>query len=267
MSLSRRQFFISSCLAFLAACAGANQLSPAKNSTTLIVSAAASLQGAIEAIGDVYTQENLAKTVQVSIVHNFGSSGSLQQQIEQGAPVDVFISAAPKQMDALQEKDLLRNETRRDLLNNRIVLITPLDVESVSSFEDLITNTVNKVSIGDPNSVPAGEYARETLAALGLYETLQEQQRLVFAKDVRQVLSYVALGNVEAGLVYATDAATSAQVQPIMTAPEGTHQPIIYPVAVVKQTQNPQAAQQFVEFLSSDAAAVIFAEFGFSMVQ
>lgn len=223
----------------------------------LTVSAAASLQDVMKEIQSIHRQEQPNAT----ITYNFGSSGSLQQQIEQGAPVDVFISAAQKQMDALQQKNLLLTDTRKDLLRNQVVLVTSKNASNISDFKDLTSEEVNRVSIGDPQSVPAGQYGREVLTYLNLYESLKP--KLVFAKDVRQVLTYVETGNVDAGIVYATDAKTSDQVNVMVTAPENSHSPIIYPVAVLRDSKNADAAREFVQFLSSDAAKAVFEKYGF----
>jgi molybdate transport system substrate-binding protein len=213
----------------------------------------------MKAIAPLYTQEQ----AHVIITYNFGSSGSLQQQIEQGAPVDVFLSAAPKQMNALQEKDLLLTETRKDLLKNSIVLVTPKDKTNLSNFKELTIDKVSKIAIGDPESVPAGQYGKEVLTSLNLYKPIQS--KLVFAKDVRQVLSYVETGNVEAGLVYATDANVSDNVKVVATASETSHAPIIYPVAVLKESKHPDSAKAFVQFLSTEPAKNVFKAYGFNL--
>jgi molybdate transport system substrate-binding protein len=228
-------------------------------SVTLTVSAAASLQDAMKAIGSAYSQEK----PNVSITYNFGSSGSLQQQIEQGAPVDVFISAALKQMNALQQKNLLLTDTRKDLLKNQVVLVAPKQATAISDFKDLSDTKVSKIAIADPQSVPAGQYGKEVLTSLNLFDPLKP--KFVFAKDVRQVLSYVETGNVDAGFVYITDAKTSDKVKVVATASEASHSPIIYPVAVLKDSKNAGAAKEFVQFLSSDPAKALFEKYGFIM--
>ncbi len=223
----------------------------------LTISAAASLQDAMSMIQLVYEEANPG----VTLTYNFGSSGSLQQQIEQGAPVDIFLSASPKQMDALEKKDLLLEGTRTELLKNSIVLVTPADKATVSGFEDLDKETVHRLSIGEPDSVPAGQYGKETLESLGLYDTVQS--KIVFAKDVRQVLTYVETGNVEAGLVYSSDAERSEQVQIVAVAPDGSHAPIVYPGAVLIDSANPDGAATFLDFLGTAEAIAIFENFGF----
>ena len=256
--MRKRWWFIGfSLIALTTACqisTPTNQVAP---TATLTVSVAASLQEAMEAIEPLYEQQ----FPEIHIIYNFGSSGSLQHQIEQGAPVDVFISAAPKQMDALEEKSLLLDKTWKNLLKNQIVLITPRANNKVANFQDLTENGVQKIALGHPESVPAGEYAKEVLENLKLYNELIS--KLVFAKNVRQVLFYVETGNVEGGFVYATDAKISDKVKIVATAPENSHSPIIYPVAVIKSSQYPEAAKAFIQFLLSNSAQAIFEKYGF----
>lgn len=224
---------------------------------TLTVSAAASLKDALQAIQPLYGQQQ----PQVQLTYNFGASGSLQRQIEQGAPVDVFISAAAKQMDALQQNGLLVDSTRQNLLKNQVVLIVPKDADAVTGFQDLVSDRVKKVAIGEPQSVPAGKYAQEVLTSFKIFQLLQP--KLVFGKDVRQVLSYVETGNVDAGIVYKTDGKRSNQVKMVATAPETSHSPVLYAIAVVKASKNTAAAKEFVQFLSGSAAGAVFEKSGF----
>jgi len=223
----------------------------------LTISAAASLREAMAEIQSLYRQAQPNAT----LTFNFGSSGSLQQQIEQGAPVDIFISAAPKQMDALEKKNLLLSDTRQNSLSNEIVLITGKNAANISGFPDLTSDEVNKVSIGNPESVPAGQYGQEVLTSLKLFDSLK--RKLVLAKDVRQVLSYVETGNVDAGLVYASDLQTSDRIRIAATAPAGSHSPIIYPAAVLRDSKNADAAREFAQFLSGDQAKATFERYGF----
>ncbi|EAW37179.1 molybdate ABC transporter substrate-binding protein [Lyngbya sp. PCC 8106] len=229
--------------------------------TELIVSAAASLTDAINAIQPIYEQENPA----VKLTYNLASSGSLQQQIEQGAPVDVFISAAPKQMNALEEKELLLSGTRQNLLKNEMVLIVPKAENQVKSFEDLTTDSVEKIAVGEPESVPAGKYAQEVLTSLNLLETVQPKE--VYAKNVRQVLTYVESGNVDAGIVYSSDAKISDKVKIVATAPAESHSPIIYPVAVIQSSKNPEVAKDFIQFLDREQSKAVFEQYGFGIVE
>lgn len=226
-------------------------------SVNLTVSAAISLTGALQDIKSLYLQSHK----NITITYNFGASGSLEQQIEQGAPVDVFISAAAKQMDTLQQKKLLISETRKNLLTNRLVLITPKNALSLSNFTELARPQVQRIAIGEPKSVPAGEYAQEFLRNIKILD--QVKPKLIYGNNVRQVLTYVETGNVNAGIVYATDAKQSNRVQVAATAAENLHSPIVYPVAVIKRSQNAAAAIDFVQFLSSNTAKAVFKKYGF----
>ena len=234
-------------------------------SVTLTVSVAASVQDAMKEVQKAYQ----AEAPHVSVTYNFGSSGSLAQQIAHGAPVDVFLSASNRWMDELETKGQLAEGSHQKLLQNTMVLIVPkgntTNRVNIDGFSDLEADSLSKVAIGEPESVPAGGYAREVLTTFNLFELLQS--KVVFGKDVRQVLSYVATGNVDAGLVYATDALVSDQVQVVAIAPATSHAPIVYPVAVVKDRPNVEAAQAFVDFLASETVAKIFAKYGFSMAE
>ncbi|MGF1479946.1 MAG: molybdate ABC transporter substrate-binding protein [Cyanophyceae cyanobacterium] len=235
--------------------------SQATPSTQLTVSAAASLQEAMEGIKPLY-QKAYPET---EIIYNFASSGSLQRQIEQGAPVDVFISAAPQQMDSLEDRGLLLSETRRDLLQNQMVLIVPPGNKSSlnDDFADLTTKELTTIALGEPESVPAGKYAQEVLTSYNIADAVNS--KAVYGTDVRQVLNYVATANADAGIVYRTDAQGSA-VEIVATAPENTHSPVIYPIAVIQDSDNPEAATELVEFLATPAAQAVFEEHGFVAV-
>jgi molybdate transport system substrate-binding protein len=228
------------------------------HTATLTVSAAASLQDALRATADAYQRQDPRAP---KVDFNFGASGALAQQIEQGAPVDLFLSAAPPPMDRLAAKDLLLPGTRRDLLRNSIVLIVPAHHAELT-FGGLAAPEVKQVALGDPASVPAGDYGRQVLTSLGIWERVQP--KLVLAKDVRQVLAYVATGNVDAGIVYATDARQSPDVRVADVAPEGSHKPVVYPVAIVASTHDAAAARDFLAFLEGPAARAIFTARGFA---
>jgi len=223
----------------------------------ITVSAAVSLKDTLEAIARLYHDANPDTVVHL----NPGASGTLQRQIEQGAPVDVFISASPAEMDGLESRHLILSDTRRDLVKNSVVLIVPKGQPSVHSFRDLTDPRVKVIAIGDPQSVPAGAYAKQVLSHFGVYDTLKP--KFVFAKDVRQVLTYVETGNADAGIVYSTDARTSQRVSVVATAPEDSHSPVVYPVAVIAGSGNPEAAKAFVQFLLSSKSAQVFEQYGF----
>ena len=256
----RREFLGLSLGALLSACAAASLESRDSSSVNLTISVAASLQDAIKDIGNLYSQQ----VPTVELTYNFGSSGSLQQQIEQGAPVDIYIPAAEYNMDVLEQKNLLLSNTRRNLLQNEVVLITSKNNSELEGFTELQRDFVRKIAIGAPDSVPAGKYAKEVLDSLKLSKSLED--KFIFAKDVRQVLAYVETGNVEAGMVYSTDVRVSEQVKIIQTAPINSHSPIIYPVAIVEHSKQPEIAQEFIQFLLSNEAKNAFIKYGFSRV-
>ena len=263
--LMKRKQFLSLGLTLLVtlvtACNASTSSQQGASQVTLTVSVASSVQDVMKVIQPLFQKEN----PKIDIIYNFGSSGSLQQQIEQGAPVDVFISAAPKQMNALQQQELLLTETRKNLLENSVVLVTPKDETETVTFETLVTTNLDKVALGDPSSVPAGQYGKEVLTSLKAYDKLTP--KLVFGKDVRQVLFYVETGNVDAGIVYRTDAKISDKVKVVAKAPQGSHSPIVYPIAVIKDSKHPDEAKEFVDFLLSEKAAQVFEEYGFNMAQ
>lgn len=232
--------------------------SPVSSSATLTVSAAASLKDAMEQVQPLYNQQKS----NVKLTYNFGSSGALQRQIEQGAGADVFVSAATKQMDALEKQGLLLEGTRKNLLKNQLVLIVPQNSTVVTDFKDLTKPTVKKIALGEPKSVPAGEYAQQVLTNLKILD--QVKPKAVYAKDVRQALNYVESGNVDAGIVYLSDAKSSPKVKIVATAADNTHSPIVYPVAVIKSSKYPDAAKDFVQFLSGEQAKAVFEKQGFA---
>ena len=237
---------------------GSSAPAPAVASVDLTVSAAISLKDALDEIARLYHIENPGVVIHL----NLGASGTLQQQIEQGAPVDIFISASPAQMDGLVSHNLVLSDTRKDLVRNTVVLIAPKDRAGVRNFQDLAGSSVKVIAIGDPRSVPAGKYAQEVLAHFGLFDALKP--KFVFAKDVRQVLTYVETGNADAGIVYATDARASTRVSVVATAPEDSHAPVVYPVAVVAGSKNAQAARKLIDFLLGPGCADVFRKLGFT---
>ncbi len=233
-----------------------------KKAVTLNLSVAASLTDAMEEIAELYKDEQ----AHVTIEYNFGSSGALQQQIEQGAPTDIFMSAAAKQMNELEEKELLLEGTRVDLLQNELVLVVPKGFTGVAEFTDLTKEEVKLIAIGDPESVPAGKYAQEAFTELGIWDELESGEKLMMAKDVREVLAYVETEAVQAGAVYRTDAQISEKVDVAAVAPEGSHAPVIYPVAVIKDSAQPEEAQKLLEFLKGSKAKKVLENYGFKVL-
>ncbi|MGA2160352.1 MAG: molybdate ABC transporter substrate-binding protein [Dehalococcoidia bacterium] len=228
---------------------------------TLNISAAASLTDVVKEINTAYVQAKPG----VTITPNFGGSGTLRVQIENGAPVDIFISAAQDQMDMLQKKQLIIDDMRRNLLANKIVLVVPAAGSStVTNFEDLAKQYVRKVAIGDPKSVPAGAYAQQVFQQLGITDAVKA--KLVLGGDVRQVLTYVESGDVDAGVVYATDARGSNKVKVVAIAPDEINRKVIYPVAVIKASKVAPAAKEYEDFLFGSQAKAIFEKYGFTVL-
>ena len=231
-----------------------------KEETELLVAAAASLKNA-------YEEELIpmfeAQYPGVIVTGVYDSSGKLQTQIEEGLEADVFMSAATKQMDALNEKGLIAEDTIADLLENKIVLIVPTGNEAgLEAFEDI--EKASSIALGDPASVPAGQYAEEALTSLGIWDRIQD--KVSFGTNVTEVLNQVAASSADAGIVYATDAASMAeQVDVIAEAPEESlKKKVIYPVAVLKGSAHSEEAADFVEFLKTEEAMNVFEAYGFS---
>jgi molybdate transport system substrate-binding protein len=267
--MKRRLFLALSTLAFITPGIGCSPSAPTPTPSAiappneaavqLTISVAASVKDAMADIQTAYEAEN--PTVQVT--YNFGSSGSLAQQILQGAPTDIFLSASQKWMDELEDRNQIVENSRHNLLRNSLVLVVLQDRTDITGFSDLANDTISRVAIGEPESVPAGQYAKEALITLNLFDSLQS--RLTFGKDVWQVLSYVETGNVDAGLIYATDAKVSDRVKVVAIASPNTHSPITYPISIVADSEQIEAAQSFIEFLSSDRAIEIFDSYGFTV--
>jgi molybdate transport system substrate-binding protein len=227
----------------------------------LTISAAASLKNALEEIKGMYLNEKPNAKVAIT----YGGSGTLQQQIEQGAPVDVFLSAATSNMNNLKGKGLLDNGTIKNILKNKVVLIAPTASKlTIKDFSAAAAGGVKKIALGEPVTVPAGKYAQQVFA---YYKNLDAvKAKAVYAKDVTEVLTWVASGNVDLGVVYSTDAKSSTKVKILATAPEASHDPVVYPGAVVKSTDQPVAAKDFLHYLTSDKAEGVFEKYGFSVI-
>lgn len=226
----------------------------------LTVSAAASLTDALQEIQENYE----AKTSGMKLHFNFGASGALQQQIEQGAPVDLFLSAASKNMNALVDKKLIKPDQQKDLLANELIVITATEPSiSVQEAKDLLNTDIQKIAIGIPESVPAGKYAQEALTNAGVWDDIQS--KLVQAKDVRQVLQYVETGNADAGVVYKTDALSTDQVKIAYTVDPALYTPITYPIGIVQATTHAKEAEQLYNYLQSKEAMDVFMKYGFSV--
>ena len=229
----------------------------------ILVAAAASLKNAYEEeLIPMFEEQNPG----VTVTGTYDSSGKLQTQIEEGLEADVFMSAATTQMDALNEEGMIASDTITNLLENKIVLIVPSSSElGLASFEDIAK--AESIALGDPASVPAGQYAQEALTNLGIWDSIKD--KVSFGTNVTEVLNQVAAASADAGIVYATDAASMAdQVTVIAEAPEGSlAEPVIYPVAVVANSAHPDEANAFVDFLKTDEAMAVFESYGFSAGQ
>jgi len=196
------------------------------------------------------------------VVPTFNASGQLAAQIRAGAPIDVFLSAGFREIDDLAARQLIDTNTRVAFAGNELVLIVPVNARStVKTFDDLVGPGVKRVAIGQPKVVPAGLYARQAFESLELTQALEA--RLVFGQSVRQVLDYVAHGEVDAGVVYRTDAATTQDVRVVAKADPSTHQPIEYLAVVVSGSKNSAEAKRFVEFLTRAESQELFSKRGF----
>lgn len=245
-------------LVFLSAFISVGYCPAAQKGGEILVSAAISLK---EAFGEISSM--FEKQAGIRVRFNFGASGLLQKQIETGAPVDVFASAGEKQMDDLQTKGLIISETRRNFAGNTLVLIVPAQPKTtLRSFADLARSEIGRVAIGSPKTVPAGQYAEEALRNLKLWDALQP--RLVLAENVRQVLDYVTRGEVDAGIVYASDMArVHGEAVIAAYAPKGSYSPIQYPIAVIKETGNRADAQRFIDLIISSTGQAVLKKYGF----
>lgn len=250
-------------VAAMAVCAVSGCASDTKEEETILVAAAASLK-------NVYEEELIPmfeeKYENVTVEGTYDSSGKLQTQIEEGIDADIFMSAATTQMTALDEEGLIASDTIVNLLENKIVLIVPSDSQlNLTSFEDIAT--VDSIALGDPESVPAGQYAKEALTNLNIWDSIQS--KVSFATNVTEVLNQVAEASADAGIVYATDAASmSDKVKVIAEAPEGSlAEKVIYPVAVLKNSEHSETAKAFVEFLQTDEAIAAFEKYGFTVAE
>jgi len=225
----------------------------------LLVSAAASLTDAFKEIGKAYEQKHPGLTVRF----NFAATGPLLQQIEQGAPVDVFASADQQSMDKAEKGGFIEPASRADFTGNGLVLITPADATEVKGLADLQSAKVLKISIGNPESVPVGRYTKAALEKQGVWESLAP--KMVNGSSVKQVLEYVMRGEVEAGFVFATDAAIAKdKVRVVAELP--TVKPVIYPVAVVAASAKKTQAQAFVDYLKGLEGQAVLVKYGFKKI-
>ncbi len=236
--------------AMVAAVSGCLSGKPTDNKPVEItVSAASSLSDAFKDIGTEFQKNH----PEVNINFNFGASGTLEKQIEQGAPVDMFAGASQLEMDLLDGKGLIIKDTRTNFTRNKLVIIAPsnLTIEGLKS--------VNKIAIGNPKTVPAGRYAQAFLENAGIYEMMKP--KLILAENVRQALDYVERGEVDAGFVYFSDTLKSnMSVSPLN---ESLYPPIVYPIAVINDSHQPAISRQFIEYVRSNEGQTILRKYGF----
>lgn len=241
---------------FLSGCAKITGSSnrPAERSVT--VCAAASLKDPLTKIQPLFEEKKNTK-----LVLNFASSGTLQKQIEEGASADLFISAGKNQMDELEKEKLIDKDTRKDILQNRLVLVVSNDYKNkIKNISDL-KNLKVRVSIGEIKTVPAGLYAAESLNSLGMWDELKEN--IIYGKDVKQVLTYVENGDVGAGIVYLTDAADLKNSFICQVFDDDIHSPIVYPAAIISGSKNKASAKDFLNYLKGEDSLDIFEQYGF----
>jgi len=240
-------------LAGLLICAGAS-------AETIRVGIAISLKEAMGDIAKVFEDESKDK-----LEFTFGSSGQIEAQIKNGADIDVFISAANKQVDELTKEGLAVAETQRIVARNTVVLVVPASAKDApSSFESLAMDNVKKIAIGEPKTVPAGNYAMQVLKNLRLVDKTAD--KIVYGANVRQVLSYVERGEVSAGIVYSSDAKISGdKVKIVATAKPDWHEPVVYPAIMIRASKKQASARWFLEYLGSDKAKSALRDKGFSV--
>lgn len=231
-----------------------------ERSITLTVSAAASLRGSLEELRPIFEREH----PQVEIVFNFGSSGSLQKQIEQGVAVDLFLSAGKQQIVQLIEAQMIDGEDRVDFIENQLVVIVPSGASYVpGNVQELQHDSIRSIAVGEPDAVPLGMYTKQVLDHEQLWSKLRS--KMVFAKDAAQVLTYVASGNVDAGFVYLSDGISTNKVHIAETIDSAWHDRITYSAAILSLTKHREESEQLLSFLQSKEAEEVFTQHGFQV--
>ena len=257
MSAGFKRRFFCPCIFLLKLCALSLLVSPQVRAATVTVFAAASLTDALKEIGSGYTKETGEQ-----VVFNFGASSTLARQIEEGAPADIFFSADEAKMEELEKRELIAKGTRKDRLSNSLVIVVARDGGAkVNSPQDLASPNIQKIALGDPKAVPIGIYARQYLEKLNLWTAIQP--KVVPTENARAALAAVEAGNADASIVYKTDAVISKKVKVAFEVPRGEGPKIRYPVAILKDSNQPQAARRFLSYLDSATAVAIFGKYGF----
>ena len=248
--MNRKKFVALSFLTSIAACKKKNY------NSQLFISVPSSMYNVMKLVKDIYQKED----PNIDIVYNSGSSGALQQQVERGAPVDILISASSEQIDFLLKRNLLIRETSKTFLKNTMILIASDKSMQKINFDTLMKGKFEKLALGEPGSVPAGQYAKEALISLQIYKKLEP--KFIFGKNVRQVLFYVESGNADFGIVYITDVKNSSNIT-LINIPYNLHSPITYQIAIVKGSQNINEAKKFINFLLTKDIQNTFQDYGF----
>ena len=245
-------------LLFISGCSGKEADSA---QVELVIFAAASLTESLNEIAVLYSEV----APDVTLVYNFDSSGTLKTQIESGADCDIFLSAAQLQMNQLDADglDMIVQGTRMDLLENKVTLIVPEgNPAGIFSFEDVMSDTVSLVAVGNAD-VPVGQYSEEIFSYLGIWDALNENHKITFASNVKEITAQVSEGAVDCGIVYGTDA-SAAGLEVVAEAPEGSHQQVVYPAAVLNITEHEEEAMAFLKYLQGEDCTEVFMSAGFS---
>ncbi|MCH4825316.1 MAG: molybdate ABC transporter substrate-binding protein [Planococcus sp. (in: firmicutes)] len=226
------------------------------NDEKLLVSAASSLTDVMKEMELQFHEIE----PNIELTFNYGSSSKLRSQIEQGAPADLFLSASEIDMELLESQQLIDVDSIKPFAENQLVLASLEEFPETTDFQELVLNTDEKIAIGEPDSVPLGAYSKKALENENLWDSLSN--RLIYAKDARQVVTYVESGNAELGIIYSSDAVISREISGTLEVP-GQTDPIIYPGAVVTDSENQSAATAFLEFVTSSKGQAILKEYGF----
>ena len=232
-------------------------LTTALRAAEVSVFAAASLTDAMKELASAYEAESGDK-----LVFNFAGSNALARQIKEGAPADVFFSADEAQMGGLEKAGLIAEGSRKSVLSNSLVFVAPKDSAMTSlTPQDLTQPTIKRLALADTKTVPAGVYSEAYLEKLGLWKEVEP--KVIPTENVRAALAAVESGNVDAGIVYKTDASISKAVKVVFEVPAKEGPDISYPIAVIKESKNPEAAQKFLDYLKSEPALTVFRKYGF----
>lgn len=236
-----------------------SQGTPEQGAKELHISAASSLTAPLNQIKVLYEERH----PEVELIINYGSSGTLVNQLDQGAPADLAILASVSWMERAMEQEIISEENIVDLFTNQLVLAIHED-SPVTSLDNL-EGTADTIAIGDPDSVPVGSYTKQALVQLGLWENFQD--KIVLAKSARQVAAYIESGNTDAGFILQSDAKAFPDLESVETLPESLHDPIVYPAAVINRSGKKEEGETFLTFLTSDEAIRVLQDYGFQEIR